>query len=163
MLDTATLEALVRRTIVLAHDARAAGNHPFGSLLADASGRILVEAGNTVVTAHDVTGHAETNVVRLATAQFSPAELASTTLVTSTEPCPMCAGAIFWSGIGTVVFALGDEAFYALVAAEQPGGDALLVPAAELLGRASRPVTVRGPMLEDEALVPHRGFWRTLA
>ena len=163
MLDTETLESLVRRSIELAHEARAAGNHPFGSLLADAAGRIVVEAGNTVTSGRDATGHAETNVVRLATAEFSRDQLASMTLVTSTEPCPMCSGAIFWSGIGTVVFALGDVAFYELVEAELPGGDALLLHAAEVLGRASRPVTVVGPMLEDEALAPHRGFWCTLA
>lgn len=161
-LPTDTLEALVRRTIEIAHEARAAGDHPFGSLLADASGHVVVEAPNNVSTARDATGHAETNVVRLASARFSRDELASMTLVTSTEPCPMCAGAIFWSGIGTVVFALGEVAFYELVEAEAPDGDSLLVHAADVLARASRPVTVVGPMLEDEALAPHRGFWAGL-
>ena len=162
-MDQAVTEALVRRAIEIAGAARAAGNHPFGALVADASGRILVEAGNTVADDRDPTAHAETNVVRRACAAFDRATLADAVLVTSTEPCPMCTGAIFWSGIGTVVYALGEPAFYALVAEELPGGDELAVAAVDILRHGSHPVTVLGPMLEDEALVPHRGYWRTLA
>jgi tRNA(Arg) A34 adenosine deaminase TadA len=58
--------ALLRRAIDLAALARAHGNHPFGALLADAEGHILAEAENTVTTDRDVTGHAETNLVRIA-------------------------------------------------------------------------------------------------
>ncbi len=162
MFDTPTLERLARRTIELAAEARAAGNHPFGSLLVDASGEVVVETGNTVVTGRDATGHAELNVVRIASGRYDRAALAGTTLVTSTEPCPMCSGAIFWSGIGSVVFALGDVAFYDLVRSEMAEPDVLLVHTADLLRDGSRPVHVHGPMLEDEALEPHRGFWRTL-
>jgi tRNA(Arg) A34 adenosine deaminase TadA len=162
-LDQAVTEQLVRRAIEIAGAARAAGNHPFGALVADASGRILVEAGNTVADDRDPTAHAETNVVRRACAAFDRATLADAVLVTSTEPCPMCTGAIFWSGIGTVVFALGEAAFYELVEDELPGGDRLLVPAADILRHGSHPVEVIGPVLEAEARVPHQGYWRTLA
>ena len=62
---------LLRRAIRLAADARAHGNHPFGALLADSDGNILAEAKNTVITERDVTGHAETNLVRIASRQFS--------------------------------------------------------------------------------------------
>ena len=65
------LDALLRRAIVLADRARAGGDHPFGALLADADGRIVLEAGNTVGTTRDVTGHAETNLVSAATRRFS--------------------------------------------------------------------------------------------
>ena len=77
-------------------------------------GQVILEAENTVNSEQDCTGHAETNLVRLASKQFDRQELASCTLVTSTEPCAMCAGAIHWSGIGRVIFGLAGETFPAL-------------------------------------------------
>src|SRR6478672_12994990 len=99
-------EELLRQAIVVARQAREHGNHPFGALLADPDGNVLLSAENTVVTGTDATGHAETNLVRLASARYSTSELRGLTLYTSTEPCAMCSGAIYWSGIGTVVYAL---------------------------------------------------------
>ena len=93
---------LLRRAIDLARQARAHGNHPFGALLADAHGQVLLEAENTVLTGRDATGHAETNLIRLASAQLSEEARLHSTLYTSTEPCPMCTGAIFWAGVGRV-------------------------------------------------------------
>ncbi|MFF8311375.1 cytidine/deoxycytidylate deaminase family protein [Streptomyces lydicus] len=51
--------------IEIAGCARANGNHPFGALLADADGSVVLEAANTVVTDSDATGHAETNLVKV--------------------------------------------------------------------------------------------------
>ncbi len=89
----------IRLAIAVAQRARAHGNHPFGALLVDENGQILLEAENTVVTANDATGHAETNLIRLASKRYSPDFLAQCTLYTSTEPCAMCAGAIFWGNV----------------------------------------------------------------
>jgi tRNA(Arg) A34 adenosine deaminase TadA len=69
-------------------------------VLADANQRMLLEALHTVVTERDPTGHAETNLVRLATRSIEPEILASCTLYSSAEPCAMCAGAIHWGNIG---------------------------------------------------------------
>ena len=112
------------RAIALARQSREQGNHPFGSLLVDSSGRVLLEAENTVVTGRDVTGHAELNLVRDACAKFGPEFLRSCTLYTSTEPCAMCSGAIYWSGVGRVVYALGSDTLEAIVNDEE--GDATL-------------------------------------
>src|SRR5215831_5405116 len=98
----------LRAAIALAHSARAHGNHPFGALLADETGAVLLEAENTVVTERDCTGHAETNLMRLASRRFGQEQLASCTLYTSTEPCAMCAGAIHWGNVGRVVYALSE-------------------------------------------------------
>ena len=98
----------LERTVALAWEARNRGDHPFGSLLVAADGRVL-EARNSVVTDVDPTGHAETNLVRLA-GKLDRATRITSTLYTSTEPCAMCAGAIYWSGIGRVVFALSEVA-----------------------------------------------------
>src|SRR5689334_19449343 len=105
-------EELLREAIAVARNARSNGNHPFGALLADRDGQILLRAENTVVTGSDATGHAETNLVRLASAAYPADQLGELILYSSTEPCAMCAGAIFWSGIGSVVYALPETALY---------------------------------------------------
>ncbi len=147
---------LLRESIALARLAREHGNHPFGSLLADADGRVLLRAENTVITARDCTGHAETNLMRMVSQAYSPEQLATCTLYTSTEPCPMCAGAIFWGNVRRVVFALSQEGLYALTG-DSP--DKLTLSCQEVFGRAGRPVEVLGPALEEEAQQVHKGFW----
>ena len=72
------------------------------------------------------------------------------------EPCPMCGGAIFWGGVGRVVFALSERAFYQLVG---PDCDGLRVGCRDVFAHGQRPIEVHGPALEDEALAVHRGFW----
>jgi tRNA(Arg) A34 adenosine deaminase TadA len=146
------------RAIDLAASARKRGNHPFGSLLVDAGGKILLEAENTVVTGRDCTGHAELNLVRAAVAQLEPDELAGCTLYTSTEPCAMCAGAIFWSGIGRVVFALSSAALGGIVQ-DPTGAWTLAMSCRDVFARGGRAVDVLGPLIEDDARVVHDGFW----
>src|SRR3569623_973858 len=86
----------LRRAIAIARRARDNGNHPIGALLVDAHQQELHETENTVVTEQDCTGHAETNLVRLASRQVPPDVLAGCTLYSSAEPCAMCAGASHW-------------------------------------------------------------------
>ncbi|MCB0041699.1 MAG: nucleoside deaminase, partial [Caldilinea sp.] len=76
----------LRAAIAVARRSRENGNHPFGALLVDETGAVLLEAENTVNTARDCTGHAETNLVRLASQRFDRAVLERCTLYTSTEP-----------------------------------------------------------------------------
>jgi tRNA(Arg) A34 adenosine deaminase TadA len=147
---------LLQIAISLAASAREHGNHPFGALLADETGNILLTAENTVNTARDSSGHAELNLVRLASAQLSRQSLARATLYTSTEPCPMCAGAIFWSGIGQVVYALSEDGLYALT---NDSPESLKLPCREVFARGGRHVEVLGPFMEEEAAVVHQGFW----
>jgi tRNA(Arg) A34 adenosine deaminase TadA len=149
----------LRAAILAAWKAREHGNHPFGAVLVDADNHILLEAQNTVVTEHDCTGHAETNLVRLATRRFTPELLAGCTLYSSTEPCAMCAGAIHWSQIGRVVFALSEAELYDIVG---PSPEHLLLPCRDVFARSQRGVKVSGPAaaLDREARAVHEGFWR---
>ena len=144
--------------IELARRARERGNHPFGSLLVDPNGDVVLEAENTVVTERDATGHAELNLVRAASSQFESEFLQGCTLYTSTEPCAMCAGAIFWSGIGRVVYALSTETLQTIVHDEE-GSATLSLSCREVFARGGSRVSVSGPALEDEAGVVHHGFW----
>ena len=61
---------LLRRTIELAQQSRERGDHPFGALLADADGKILLESMNTGGTLKDATGHAERNLMTLASMTY---------------------------------------------------------------------------------------------
>ena len=149
---------LLRRAIALAASARRTGNHPFGALLADGRGEVIAEAENTVVTDRDITGHAETNLVRLAWRRFPEPALTNATLYTSTEPCAMCSGAIFWAGISRVVFGLAGAALDEMIVSD-PDAPALFLPASEVLNAGNRTVEVIGPLLIDEASEVHAGFW----
>jgi tRNA(Arg) A34 adenosine deaminase TadA len=153
-------DALLRRAIELADRARAGGNHPFGALLATSDGRIALEAENTVGTTRDVTGHAETNLVSAACRRFEPEELATMTLVTSCEPCAMCSGAVYWSGIGAVVYGLSEQGLLALTG-DDPQNPTLDLPCRTVLSAGQRTIAVTGPLLEDEAAASHAGFWRS--
>lgn len=148
----------LRTAISVAWRARDNGNHPFGAVLVDEHDQVVLEAENTVVTARDSTGHAETNLVRLATQQFSPDRLVRSTLYSSTEPCAMCSGAIYWSRIGRVVFALSELDLYEIIG---PSPEHLLLPCRELFAHSKRQVEVYGPIasLDLEARAVHKDFW----
>ena len=110
------------------------------------------------MTGRDCTAHAEQNLVRKASARFGPDQLEAYTLYTSTEPCAMCAGAIFWSGIGRVVFALSSATLGEIVR-DPTGAGTLAMSCREVFDRGGRTVDVRGPLTEDQARAVHEGFW----
>ena len=149
----------LQTSIALAQAAREHGNHPFGAILVDENNQVLLGAENTVVTERDCTGHAETNLMRLASQQFPPEKLELCTLYTSTEPCAMCSGAIHWGNVRRVVYALSEVALYEMVG---PSPDHLLLPCQEVFARSGRHYEVIGPAteLDVEARAVHEGFWR---
>jgi len=150
----------LRQAIDLAARALAHGAHPFGALIADASGKILVTARNNAIPPKgDPTQHAERLACSLVGRQFTPAQLATATLYTSTEPCAMCCGAIFWTGIRRIVYALSAKALYTFTGPEAPS---LELPCRELLAHASHPTEIHGPLLEEEAAKVHENFWTTI-
>jgi tRNA(Arg) A34 adenosine deaminase TadA len=149
----------LQTAIEVAKNAREHGNHPFGAILVDENDQVLLQAENTVVTGRDCTGHAETNLMRLASQHFPPEKLATCTLYTSTEPCAMCAGAIHWGNVRRVVFALSEVALYEII---RLSPDHLLLPCREVFAHSQRAVRVEGPALEldSEARAAHEGFWQ---
>jgi tRNA(Arg) A34 adenosine deaminase TadA len=103
-------DALLRRAFDVARRSRAAGDHPFGSVLADGAGRALIEQGNGFTSeGGDRTAHAERILASRAARTYDLAFLARCTLYTSAEPCAMCAGAIYWAGIGRVVYGQSEK------------------------------------------------------
>jgi len=148
----------IRIAINLAQQARDRGNHPFGALLVADNGEILLEAENSVVTGNDSTGHAETNLMRKASAEYDPEFLANCSVYTSTEPCPMCSGAIFWSNVRRVVYGLSEQKLYEMIGWDSE--DILFLPSREIFEQGHKQIKVVGPILEDEAREVHLGFWK---
>jgi len=151
--------ARLRRAIGLAARSRAAGNHPFGALVVGANGEVLAEAVNRSAPGKgDATGHAELEAVRAASAAHPPETLRTATLYSSAEPCAMCAGAIYWAGIGRVVYGLSETRLLALTGSH-PENPTLALPCREVFARGQRAIEVIGPLIEDEAAAVHAGFW----
>jgi len=148
----------LRRAIELARQAREHGNHPFGALLVDPKGNIVLEAENTVHTDKDVTAHAETNLMRMASRRFEPGFIGRCTLYTSTEPCAMCAGAIYWGNVRRVVFGLSQEQIRS-ISNHNPENMQLAITSREIFARGDHAVEVSGPHLPKESSAVHDGFW----
>ncbi|HZJ99855.1 MAG TPA: nucleoside deaminase, partial [Tissierellaceae bacterium] len=56
----------INKAIELAYNAKKKGDNPFGSILVDESGNILMEDENTQITENDITGHPELKIARRA-------------------------------------------------------------------------------------------------
>lgn len=149
----------LRRSLEIAAEARANGNHPFGALLVDDAGDILIEAGNDF-THQKGPGHAETIVAREAATLYEPEVLAACTLYTAFEPCAMCAGATYWAGIGALVYGMTEKRLAQLTGANEENLT-MDLPCRTVFAAGQRQTEVRGPFpeLEDEIAKSHEGFW----
>ncbi len=105
----------MREVFAIARRARAHGNRPFGAMLVAGNGAVLAVAENSQISEEQILAHAEMNLLHRAVQDFTPDVLASSTLYTSAEPCAMCAGAIFWSGINRLVFGLSADRLHRAV------------------------------------------------
>jgi tRNA(Arg) A34 adenosine deaminase TadA len=131
---------------------------PFGALLVDNKGNVIAEAENTTVKDPDITGHAETNLIRIASSKFSPEVLKNSTVYTSTEPCAMCSGAIYWSGVSRVVYGMSEEGL-ALMTGGDSENPTMALSATKVLNSGQRLIEVLGPLLVEEAAIVHEGYW----
>lgn len=151
--------ALLRRTFVLAEQARQRGGAPYGALVADAAGNVVAEHGNTSeIDGGDPTDHAETMTVRDAWRVLGNDGMNQATLYASTEPCSMCAGASYWTGVGRVVYGMSNRRLFEFTG-DNPAHASFALPCRDILSNGWRPITVIGPLLEDEAAQAHQGYW----
>lgn len=149
--------ALLQRAQATAQRALDAGHHPFGALLvAPDHETVLMEQGNV-----DGVNHAEAVLARAAAQRFTPAQLWPCTLVTTVEPCAMCAGTQYWANIGRVIYGMEERALLALTGdhAENPTLD---LPCREVFARGQKDLRVIGPVPEVAGQIAalHRRFWR---
>ena len=143
----------IEKTYQLAQSAQGHGNHPFGALLV-IDEKVVLSSENTVISDNDITKHAELNLVSLATQQLTTKSLDSAILYTSTEPCAMCSGAIFWAGISTVVYGCSAKKLGEI------STGSFVVPCRDIFKYGNREVSVIGPLLETQGADIHRGFWQ---
>ena len=105
-----------------------------------------------------MTAHAERLLATRASRSFRPEFLATCTIYSSAEPCAMCSGAIYWSGIGRVVFGQSESRLKQMTGnhVENPTLD---LPCRTVFASGQRKVNVIGPLLEDEAAILQNDFW----
>jgi len=153
--------SLLLRCVEISKLARAAGNTPFGALLTGPEGEVLLEQGNIELTEHDCTGHAETALMRAASQRWPKDFLARCTLYTSVEPCAMCAGAVYWGGVGRVVYGLSESRLLRLTGSDERN-PTLDLPCREIFAKGQRAVEVLGPFEEVSAAVvaAQEGYWK---
>jgi tRNA(Arg) A34 adenosine deaminase TadA len=156
--DMAPQQTLIhlRRANTVARGAMAQGHHPFGAILVDADGdTVLLEQGNV-----SSVEHAESVLARNAAARFTSERLWQCTLVTTVEPCAMCAGAQYWAHIGRLVYGMSERRLLELTGnhGENPTLD---LPCRTVFAAGQKAIAVIGPVaeVEDEIAALHRDFW----
>lgn len=147
-------EKFIRMAIQLAKQAEEHGNQPFGALVV-LDGEVIAQAESTSITSNDCTRHSELTVVsQISKMKLDRETLARCTLYSSTEPCAMCTGSIYWSGIGRLVFGCSNAALVKLQ------GDHLRIDSKDILSHGLRKIEVVGPVLEEEAILSHQSYWK---
>jgi tRNA(Arg) A34 adenosine deaminase TadA len=169
-------EAFLRRAIALSSEAAMKGcGEPYGCVIVErrkqANGAVtrtvVIEAWNGIESENDITAHAEMTAVRYlgkldAALRASPMPAAVDVesiegyeLFTSTEPCVMCAGAIYACGlVDRIVYSCPLDAL-----ADFTGDDDFLLSCREVLARGTRKLRLDGPALQHESEAVHRSFW----
>jgi tRNA(Arg) A34 adenosine deaminase TadA len=153
--DDQVLRHLARANDV-ARRAMGLGRHPFGAVLVAPDGEtVLAEQGNV-----DTVNHAESVLARTAALNFAPDYLWDCTLVTTVEPCAMCAGTQYWAHIGRLVYGVTERELLALTGnhEENPTMD---LPCREVFARGQKAMQVIGPVPQaaPAILALHRDFW----
>jgi tRNA(Arg) A34 adenosine deaminase TadA len=149
------IQSLLRANEV-AKQALARGHHPFGAVLIAPDGEtVLAEQGNI-----DTVNHAESTLARQAAQNYSSDYLKACTLVSTVEPCAMCAGTHYWANIGRLVYGMSEHQLLALTGshADNP---TLNLPCRTVFEAGQKPIEVIGPVpeIEPEIAALHRKFW----
>ena len=143
----------LRITFELALKARKLGNHPFGAILVHQN-EIICQSENSIKTDNDLTKHAEFKLVQFAVQNFDQITLRNSILYSSTEPCSMCSGAIYWAKIGTLVYGTSLKTLSSMV------NGTLEVSCRDILTKGKHDIKIFGPLLEVEGIKIHNGFWK---
>ena len=115
MLGRERAEALVLMAMEEAAAALARGDDPYGGVIADREGRVLVRDGNRENTERNPCAHAEMVLIREACAKLGRNDLSDCLLVCNYRPCPMCAAAMVQAGIREIYIGSAALDFPALL------------------------------------------------
>lgn len=160
--DKECMRANLLKAVQVAHKVKEAGHHPFGSILVGPDNKtVILEQGNV-----NTLNHAESTLCRVAFDKYPQEFLWQCTLYTNFEPCCMCAGSIYWSNIGRVVYGLSESALLELTGNHEENMT-LDMPCRDIFRSGQKEVAVVGPFAETEndtalknaILEDHIGFW----
>lgn len=98
----------MKQALLEAQKAFGKGEVPVGAVVV-CRDRIIARSHNLTETLTDVTAHAEMQAITAAANYLGGKYLSDCTLYVTVEPCVMCAGAIAWSQMGSLVFGAADE------------------------------------------------------
>jgi tRNA(Arg) A34 adenosine deaminase TadA len=146
----------LRRANEVAARAMSLGRHPFGAILIAPDGEtVLAEQGNV-----DTVNHAESVLARTAALNYSAEYLWQCTLVTTAEPCAMCAATQYWAHIGKLVYGMTEQRLLQLTGNHNEN-PTLALPCREVFARGQKAIDVIGPVAEVEVEIAalHRNFW----
>ena len=147
----------LRRANEVARHACGLGRHPFGAILVAPDGETVLAAQGNV----DTVNHAESVLARAAATNFTPEYLWQCTLVTTVEPCAMCAGTQYWANIGHLVYGMTEARLLQLTGnhGENPTMD---LPCRQVFERGQKAINVIGPVAEVETEIAalHTNFWK---
>ena len=139
-----TDEKFMKMALEEARIAALEGETPIGAVLV-CDGAVLAVAHNHRERDHDITSHAEIEVLRAAGRKKGDWRMGDCTLYVTLEPCPMCAGAILAARVGRVVYAAKDATAGAM-------GSVLNLPRFPL---GAHPVVEDGVLCEEaRAILP---------
>ena len=143
-----------------ARKSRATGNTPFGAVLVDADGEIIMTQGNAEHDLHDATAHAEFTLASRASRKYDKRFLWDCTLYTTCEPCPMCTGGIYWANIGKIVYGISEARLLELTGADDKN-PTFNMGAEKVIAAGQKQIELVGPVpgIEEEVVEVHRGFW----
>ena len=134
--------------------ARSTGNTPFGAVLVDASGEIIMRQGNAEHDLHDATAHAEFVLASRASRTYDKQYLWGCTLYTT------CAGGIYWANIGKIVFGITEERLLEMTGADDKN-PTFHMGAEKIIAAGQKEIALEGPVpeMEEEIVAVHKGFW----
>jgi tRNA(adenine34) deaminase len=135
-------ESFIKIAIEEAKESLREGNHGFGAIIT-LNGEIISQSHDREVTLNDPTFHAELDVIRLASKKLN-GKLNGSSIISTHEPCPMCASAIVWSGISEVVFG------YSIEDSIKEGRKRINIKCTEIFERAGSNIKVIGGVLKEE-------------
>ena len=134
-------ERFMRMALEEARAGEAEGNSPVGSVIVK-GGQVVARGHNTANVDLDVTAHAETVALRHGGPALGNLDFSGCILYTTFEPCMMCAGAIVFAGVETLVMGGNYNPNFGVY------GDYSVEKAFESVSRGSIQV-VRGVLVEE--------------
>jgi tRNA(Arg) A34 adenosine deaminase TadA len=143
-LDPETQREAMRRAFDLARDALDHGDGPYGTVLV-VDGDIVMEERNEVTSTGDLRRHPELSIAQRVGAELDAETAASAAMVTSTEPCAMCAKGIADTHLGAVIYSVSGTKNRELRNREYEG-----IPSEEVFERYGADTAVSGPVLPEE-------------